>query len=418
MPPIPQDVALLWGLVFLRMMGYGLTNQVLTLFLHLLGIADVAIGWFMTATLIGDALLSLWLTWRADHWGRRRVVAGGCVAMAISGLVFASALSFWVLLLAAVVGVISPLGDETGPFKSVEEALLAHLTLPEHRAFIYAIHGLAATGGAAVGSLVAGIVVDQLTLVYQFDDVTAYRVVFVIYAGIAVAKLLFSLLLSPACEVKVMDVPVVETEDSQLLLPPSSLTGLSARTQRLLAPLLVVFMLDSLGYGLMPWAWVVYYLKKTFAISATGLGTLFFVINLTDAISLLPLAWIATKLGSVAAILATQVPLAILFALVSVVLLFGALAILLLGYAATLTLDVVPRQMLLSALFPPHELAKVMGVVNLGKTAARSIGPPFTGWLAHHGWLHYGFAINGGCVLIADAVLASFLGRYSQSQIH
>lgn len=413
-----RDVIVLWSLVFLRMMGYGLTNQVLTLFLQLVGVLAIGTGWFMTATLIGDSVLLLWLTWRADEIGRRRILVLGCVLMALSGVVFSRASNYWFLLAAAVFGVILPSGDETGPFKSVEEALLAHLTAPEQRAKIYAIHGLLATAGAALGSLVAGIVVDKLVLGYQFEAETAYRVVFAIYLAIGVTKGLLSLVLTKDCEVKgeVDPLVVVAAEDAPLL--PTSSTGLSSRTLRLLAPLLAVFMLDSLGYGLMPWAWVVYYLKTAFAMLATSLGTLFFVINLVNAGLLVPLAWIATKLGNVSAILATQVPASVMFALILAMTAFAPTAALLLGYAATLTLDVVPRQMLLLALFPPNELAKVMGLVNLGKTAARSVGPPVTGFLASRQKLHWGFAINGGCVLVADAILWKYLKEYDEGEIH
>ena len=40
--------------------------------------------------------------------------------------------------MAAIFGVISPSGDETGPFKSVEEASIAHLTPHNHRPEIFA----------------------------------------------------------------------------------------------------------------------------------------------------------------------------------------------------------------------------------------------------------------------------------------
>ena len=66
--------------------------------------------------------------------------------------------------MAAIFGVISPSGDETGPFKSVEEASIAHLTPHNHRPEIFAFYGLFATAGAAIGSLLCGILVDYWNL--------------------------------------------------------------------------------------------------------------------------------------------------------------------------------------------------------------------------------------------------------------
>lgn len=75
----------------------------------------------MTLTLLGDVLLGTLLTLVADRIGRRRVLLFGSFLMATSGLTFAIFENFWILLLAAIVGVISVTGGDFGPFRSVEE---------------------------------------------------------------------------------------------------------------------------------------------------------------------------------------------------------------------------------------------------------------------------------------------------------
>lgn len=405
----------------MRMASYGLTNQVLTLYLESLKVSQTNIGVFMTLTLIGDTIISYFLTWYADRIGRRLVMVMGTLMMIGSGLVFAYSSNFMVLLIAAVLGVISPSGDETGPFKSVEEASIAHLTPHNHRPEIFAFHGLFATGGAALGSLVCGIIVDYLNLNIKWSLESSYRFIFVVYSGIAVIKLVFMLLLTEKCE---LDSEIEETSEESSLLSSNDvheesrdalsinisnlrMTGLSPKTQYYLSRLLVIFMLDSLGYGFMPSAWVVYYFKKFFKITATGLGILFFWTNLIDSISSLPSAYFAKLLGPVKAILFTQAPSAIFFMLVAFANNFAVGASLLVLYYATSTMDVVPRQILLTSIMPKDELTKVMGIVNIGKTFARCIGPIFTGTLAEHGLLYVGFLINGSCVLLADLILAT-----------
>lgn len=75
----------------------------------------------MTLTLFGDLLLGTFLTLVADRVGRRKVLLAGSVMMIASGLIFALFENYWVLLLAAIIGVISITGGDFGPFRSIEE---------------------------------------------------------------------------------------------------------------------------------------------------------------------------------------------------------------------------------------------------------------------------------------------------------
>jgi len=102
------DVKLLCVQRFVRLFAYGGSTLILVSFLSTLGISDAQIGLFMTLTLIGDVLISLALTLVADSLGRRAILAMGAVLMSLSGIVFGLSSNFWVLLLAAVLGVISP----------------------------------------------------------------------------------------------------------------------------------------------------------------------------------------------------------------------------------------------------------------------------------------------------------------------
>lgn len=408
-----RDIRILWGSVFFRMAGYGLTNQVLTLHLEALGISESNIGLFMSLTLVGDTMISYFLTWNADRIGRKRVMMFGTLLMFTSGFTFAFSSNFLVLLTAAILGVISPSGDETGPFKSVEEASIAHLTPENHRPEVYAFYGVFATAGAAFGSLICGFLVDYMNASVGFPIEKCYRIIFLVYTGISIIKFILVCFLSPKCEIHNHDMDNIASEENSLLeaveqdTTKLNFVSLSDRTFYLLPRLLAIFMLDSLGYGFMTSTWIVYYLKKTFEATATGLGLLFFLTNTVNSISSLPSAYLAKLLGPVRAILFTQAPSGAFFIVVAFLSNFYSASFFLLLYYITTSMDVVPRQILLTSLMPREELTKVMGIVNIGKTFARCIGPIFTGKFAAHGVLHYGFIINGGCVLLADLILAT-----------
>lgn len=104
----PYDVKLLCVQRFVRLFGYGLSFLILVHYLSRLGIPDVRIGLFMTMTLLGDVVISFCLTLITDRIGRRKVLAVGSGLMAASGVVFTFSSNYWLLLLASVVGVISP----------------------------------------------------------------------------------------------------------------------------------------------------------------------------------------------------------------------------------------------------------------------------------------------------------------------
>jgi MFS family permease len=117
-----------WLIIFARtcrMFAFGTNSLLLALFFSALHFTDYQIGLFMTLTLFGDCLLSVGLTQIADRIGRRRVLVGGSVLMVCSGVIFAVFENFWILLFAAVVGVISTMGGDFGPFRTIEESMLS-----------------------------------------------------------------------------------------------------------------------------------------------------------------------------------------------------------------------------------------------------------------------------------------------------
>ena len=113
---------------FLRMFAYGGVALVLGMFLWSIGEKD-RIGAFLSLTLVGDAIISYILTLVADRVGRRRVLILGSLLMTLSGTTFVFARNYWVLLIAATVGVLSPGAHEVGPFLAIEVCLISSSSL-------------------------------------------------------------------------------------------------------------------------------------------------------------------------------------------------------------------------------------------------------------------------------------------------
>src|SRR5512137_517240 len=111
-----RDIVRLFSTRIIRLFCYGFLSVVLALYLAQAGLREQQIGLLFTLTLAGDAAVTLWLTTRADRFGRKRTLIAGAMLMFGAGAVFILTRDVVVLMAAAIIGVISPSGNEIGPF--------------------------------------------------------------------------------------------------------------------------------------------------------------------------------------------------------------------------------------------------------------------------------------------------------------
>src|SRR5213078_3547379 len=151
---------------------------------------ETQVGLVLTLTLVGDVIVSLYLTTRADRIGRRRMLIIGSILMAAAGLAFASTSNLLFLIVAGTIGVISPSGHEVGPFLSIEQAALSHIVSAAARTEVFAWYTLAGSLATALGALFAGLVTQALQRT-STTPLASYRAVVLVYAilGILLAFL-------------------------------------------------------------------------------------------------------------------------------------------------------------------------------------------------------------------------------------
>src|ERR1700736_4026398 len=187
---------------FLRLFAYGSLSVVLVFYLIGLGLTESQTGLLLTLTLLGDTAVSLYLTTRADRIARRRMLIVGAILMAAAGLAFAFTRNLFFLIIAGTIGVISPSGNEVGPFLSIEQAALAHVVPDRSRTEVFAWYTLAGSLATALGALFAGLITNALQKT-AMTPVATYRVVVILYAVIGVVLVGLFIGLSPAAEVHV-----------------------------------------------------------------------------------------------------------------------------------------------------------------------------------------------------------------------
>lgn len=451
----PADVKILSFQRYIRFFAYGGSTLILAFYLSSLGASDQEIGLFMTLTLLGDVIISLGLTVVADSIGRRRILAVGALLMSASGVVFALSSNYWVLVLASVLGVISPRyaharrmlgvetltvgsGNEIGPFKAIEESTILHLTPSVERSHVLAWYIIAGLGGAASGTMIFGWVVQQLQVRFFWSALDSYRTVFWAYAGLGLAKCMLTLMLSSNCELDVRDAPQSESqsdaapsETSTLLpsgddpvpkiagedqavsppVPTSWLPSLSRETQLIISKLCLLFALDSLASGLAPVSWMAYYFNHKFGLTEGRLGSLFFAGNVLSSLSNLLAPPLARRLGLIKTMVFTHVPASLALAAIPLPDNAGLAMTFLLFRASTNSMDQAPRQAFLAGAVLPSERTAVMGIVNVVKTLSQSAGPLITGIFANRHMFGLAFIIAGALKILYDILMvAMFLG--------
>ena len=172
---LSPDARLLFATRFIRLFAYGALSVVLVLYLIGLGLTETDTGLLLTSTLLGDTLVSLFLTTQADRIGRRRMLIVGAALMAAAGVVFALTSQMWLLVIAGAIGVISPSGQEVGPFLPIEQAALSQVVPGRARTEVFAWYTLAGSVATALGALAAGFLTHALQT--SWAPVDSYRVV-------------------------------------------------------------------------------------------------------------------------------------------------------------------------------------------------------------------------------------------------
>jgi MFS family permease len=375
------------------MFGYGLASVVLVLYLSALGLPDPAIGLLLTLTLLGDAAISLWLTTHADRVGRRRVLFVGALLMCLAGIGFASTSALPVLVLAATIGVISPSGNEVGPFLAVEQAALSQTIADRARTRVFAWFNLTGSFATATGALVGGGVAGAL-IAAGHQPIDAYRVVIVAYAclGLLLAAMFWRV--SPRVE-------VAEPPDASI----ARRLGLH-RSRGIVARLSALFALDAFGGGLVVQSLIAYWFHLRFGADVAVLGGVFFCANLLAGISALAAVRIADRIGLIRTMVFTHLPSNVLLALVPLMpTLPLAIAVLLARFSIS-QMDVPARQSYTMAVVEPDERSAAAGVTGIARSLGASISPLLAAPLMGVASLAaVPFLLAGGLKIVYDVAL-------------
>jgi len=392
---LTRDGWLLFATRCSRMFAYGLLSVVLVLYLVEVGLKEWEVGLLLTLTLAGDTAISLWLTTTADRLGRRRTLIVGAVLMVLAGVAFVSTGSFLLLVVAATIGVISPSGNEIGPFLSVEQAALSHIVSDEQRTDVFAWYNLAGSFSTALGALAGGLIAES-SQHFGLIGAAGFRPVLWAYAGIGLVLIGGFALLSPAIEANT---------GNETSTPSKTVLGLH-ESRWIVFRLSLLFALDAFGGGFVIQSIIAYWFHVRFQLDPAMLGTIFLFANLLAGVSALAAGWLARRIGLVNTMVFTHLPSNVLLILVPLMPnVYWAVGLLLLRFSIS-QMDVPTRQAYTMAVVRPDERSAAAGVTGVARSVGASISPMLAIVLVGStGLMSVPFFLAGGLKIVYDLLL-------------
>jgi MFS family permease len=353
-----------------RSFAYGALAVVLAQMLALRGLSPAAIGAVITAALLAGALLSALTGRLVSRFGARTTFAASGIAMIVAAALLSGNAAC--IVVACLLGVVSPGGQDVGPFAAIEQVALA---AEEHgatkRLSWYNVVGASAFAVGALGAAVLP------------------------YGGVLMAY---------AVAGAVVIVVAWRLPDVRVQRPPDTGIVRGARfgvVERLAS----LFALDAFAGGFVVQAFVAYWFALRFGVGADTIGPLLFAGNLLAAASYLVAERVAARIGLLRTMVFTHLPSNVLLCLVPFMPTFALAAAVLLARFALSQMDVPTRQAYTLSLVPVLDRARAAGVTAAVRPAAASVAPVLTGIAFQFAGLGLPFVLAGGIKIVYDLML-------------
>ena len=313
--------------------------------------------------------------------------------MALTGVAFTLAESFWPLLLIAFVGTLNPSAGDVSLFLPLEQARLAHAVADRDRTALFARYSLVGSLAGAVGALCAGFP-EVLGGLLPGGPEAALKAAFLLYAGLGLASLLLYRRL-PA------EAPGATVAPAEPL----------RRSRRIVLTLAALFSLDAFAGGFVVQSLLALWLFERFGLSLATTGAIFFWTGLLSALSYLAAVPIARRIGLVNTMVFTHLPANVCLVLVPFAPSLGPAIALLLLRSALSQMDVPTRTSYVMAVVTPAERAAAASVTAVPRSLAAAASPMLAGSLLAVSGFGWPLVIGGGLKIAYDLTLLAMFRK-------
>jgi MFS family permease len=370
-----------------RAFADGFVALLLPIYLLELGFSAFAIGSIIASTLIGTALLTLWVGLVANRYLRRRMLIGAALLMTATGAAFAILTDFWPILVVAFVGTMNPTSGDASVFQPLEYTVLSQTVDPHRRTALFARYRVIGSLAGALGVLAAA-APDALAHWFSGSRAAVMQLMFALYGVIGVASILLYRTLSAAIELK----------DARPTTPLRQSKGI-------VYGLAGLFAMDSLGTGFLVQSLLALWLYQRFQVSVTTTASILFWTGICSAISYLVAVPIAERIGLINTMVFTHLPSNILLILVPFAPNLTIAIGLLLARSALSQMDVPTRASYVMAVVSPEERPAAASITAVPKTFAWAAGSIISGYLLTLSTFGWPLVIGGVVKGVYDILL-------------
>jgi MFS family permease len=392
---LARSILDLLGTRFLRAVADGLIAASIATYLLARGMSAQTVGLFITATMIGSAVLVTLGGLFPHRLSPARVVIGTSGLMVAVGVGFARGWPLWALSMLAIVGPLNPSGGDVSAFLPAEQSLVADVVGREHRSTAFARFSLAAALGTALGGLGA-IVPDRLMKRNGWTKLSALTTVFWLYAAVGATVGIIYLVRARRMT------GAGKSGDGKAAPVKQAKLTVSRPTVRDLA---LLFSLDAAGGGFVVSSLLALWLAQRFHFDLREIGGTLALMSLLSAASALLAPRLVRKYGAVHTMVFTHIPAQVL--LIAAALMPSArLAVLCLALRSlTSALDVPARTAFVMNAVTEPERAAAASFTNIPRSLAASLTPTLAGWMLAHSTTGWPLIAGGFCKLTYDGLL-------------
>jgi MFS family permease len=376
----------------LRDFGDGFVAVLLPVYLTAIGLGPLEVGVVATVALLGSASTTLAIGALGNRVDQRTLLIAASALMVATGLAFAFASTYAIVLLVALVGTINPSSGTVSVFVPLEHAVLSRAVTDAERTRMFARYSLIGALAAAAGAL--GAASPDALAALGLSRLTALQAMFVVYAilglagGIAYARM-----------------PVDQTpvgDRSVAALGPS---------RRIVYAMAALFSIDAFAGGFAVQSLVALWLFDKFGLSLSTAGLFFFWSGVLAAFSFPVAAWLSRRIGLVNTMVYTHIPSSVCLILAATVPSLELALGLLLVRAALSQMDVPTRSSYVMAVVTPPERSAAASVTSVPRSLASAIGPAIAGALFAAGYTAWPLVICGLLKIAYDLALLWAFGH-------
>ena len=384
--PHRRTSASIYGGRALRDFGDGFVAVLLPVYLTALGLGAFEVGVVATVALLGSALMTLAIGFFGARSDQRHLLLAACALMTATGLLFAGAGTYPVILLVALMGTINPSSGSVSIFVPLEHALLSRSVADGERTRMFARYSLIGALAAAVGSLAAAS--PDALAGFGISRLDALRGMFVLYALLGVAACL-----------------IYAGIPAQPRPAPAKAASSLGPSRTIVYKMAALFSVDAFAGGLAVQSLVALWLFSKFGLSLAAAGLFFFWSGVLAAFSFPVAAWLARRIGLVNTMVFTHIPSSLCLILAAVAPSLEIALALLLVRAALSQMDVPTRSSYVMAVVTPPERPAAASVTSVPRSLAAASSPAIAGAFFAAGWDAWPLVICGVLKILYDLAL-------------